>query len=74
MQEKSDTEPTPIRPDMDVVRKGNAVSRCLFCGAPASENNFCYGCKSYICDDCMDVDNDPWGDHEPGHHPAAAGD
>ncbi len=45
---------------------------CHFCGKATDDEYLCHGCQVYVCADCEDVENDPWGDHSPSDHPAAA--
>lgn len=42
--------------------------KCFFCQKPTDDEHYCYGCSIYICDECTDEENDPWGDHEPSDH------
>ena len=28
------------------------TSTCFNCGKLLSEDNYCFGCKSFVCDDC----------------------
>lgn len=64
MQGESDTEPTPIRPDVD------EDLRCFFCAARSVTvlDNYCHGCGVIICENCLDLENDPWGKHDPSDH------
>jgi len=43
--------------------------KCKLCGADIGENEtsqlWCYGCRSYICDDHI---FSPWGNHLPEDH------
>jgi len=41
---------------------------CYHCKKQVGRDNYCYGCKEYICDDC----NLPWSvadAYGKGHHP-----
>ena len=44
--------------------------KCHFCGGDTNAEHLCYGCGVYLCEDCEDTEDDPWGDHEPSAHPA----
>jgi len=38
--------------------------KCYFCAAEVSDDDYCYGCKEYVCAECdvMSI-NMPWGGH-----------
>ncbi len=42
--------------------------KCYFCDKPCTDEMYCYGCGSYICDDCADKREAPWGKHSPDDH------
>ena len=46
---------------------------CYFCNEATDADFYCHGCKEYICEDCTDIDNDPWGEHSIDDHAAAQG-
>ena len=41
------------------------IVTCYLCGRTVDSENWCFGCKHYICEDhpC-----DPWGSHDPVDH------
>ena len=39
---------------------------CYFCEKKVTEDDYCFGCKHYVCQDCST--NDPWGDHNVDEH------
>jgi hypothetical protein len=41
---------------------------CFNCKLPTSEDMYCSGCKSAICESCDINPDPPWGSHEPGEH------
>lgn len=42
---------------------------CALCGEPARANEFCYGCRHYICGGCDRISaDDPGGSHTRGAH------
>ncbi len=45
--------------------------KCHFCGGDTNAEHLCYGCGAYLCENCEDTEDDPWGEHEPSAHPAA---
>lgn len=40
---------------------------CFQCGAPCTDDNFCFGCKAFICDGC-DKAIMLMGQHEKEQH------
>lgn len=42
------------------------IQKCYLCGEPCDEDDYCYGCRKYICSDCDE--NAVMGDHEPEDH------
>lgn len=49
--------------DERLVRK---KPRCYFCNREVSEEDYCYGCREYICDDCDEMI--PVGRHKVEDH------
>lgn len=41
---------------------------CFHCGAPCTEDSYCFGCESFVCADCSPYYDGPGGDHEPEEH------
>ncbi len=31
--------------------------KCHFCGKKVSADDYCYGCKKYVCEECEDYDS-----------------
>lgn len=44
-----------------------AAPTCHFCPKPGTDDNFCHGCKVYVCDDCG-VNLGLMGRHAPEDH------
>jgi len=42
------------------------VKKCYLCGMECDEDDICYGCDEYICDECNEVDQ--MGKHRPEDH------
>lgn len=43
--------------------------KCVLCEPPVEEQDFCYGCEAYICQECNDTYPDvPGGKHKPIDH------
>jgi len=40
--------------------------QCYFCGTPCYEEDFCYGCRKYVCSRCDETH--PVGHHQPEEH------
>lgn len=40
--------------------------KCYFCGKHCTEEDFCYGCQQYICEDCDETGI--MGSHDPEDH------
>ena len=40
-------------------------NECWFCGGGVSDEDFCHGCREYICSRHSDA---PWGSHSPADH------
>lgn len=40
--------------------------RCYFCGKTCTEDEYCYGCKHYVCSDCDETG--VFGDHTVEEH------
>lgn len=45
--------------------------KCKLCEEPVDVADFCFGCKSYVCDKHW---QSPWGNHNPKDHDAVDGD
>lgn len=43
---------------------------CYFCGGALEDPDeaYCFGCRVFICEDCMLQDEEPLGSHEPEDH------
>lgn len=41
---------------------------CAFCETPCSDDDFCYGCRTYVCSDCDVTYGSLSGGHEPDDH------
>lgn len=39
---------------------------CHFCARSVNEEDFCYGCQTYVCDDCDE--EVPLGPHQAADH------
>lgn len=47
------------------------VIKCVICeSVDITENDFCHGCKSYLCDK---HGGSPWGNHGPDDHQPPCG-
>jgi len=44
------------------------ITQCYFCGEQCTEEDYCYGCKTYICEECDSIRESPWGNHFPEDH------
>ncbi len=45
-----------------------AKGKCAFCEAECTEDDYCYGCSTHVCDEC-DVSCGEYGTHhEPEDH------
>ena len=45
------------------------MKQCYFCGEECNEEDFCYWCKAYICEECIGKALEaPWGNHFPEDH------
>ena len=42
------------------------MPKCYFCGKEVTEDDYCYGCKEYVCEECNETD--PWGSHDVEDH------
>src|SRR5690348_7545175 len=43
--------------------------KCFNCSKPCTDEDYCFGCKHFICEKCGVNDyNVPMGSHEPGVH------
>jgi hypothetical protein len=42
------------------------MPRCYFCSKPVDTGDFCYGCQTFICERCDEVE--PCGAHEVLDH------
>lgn len=40
---------------------------CIFCGKDVTDDEYCYGCKEYVCEDC-DNRSVPFGEHSVRDH------
>ena len=43
-------------------------NKCYHCKESCNEDQFCHGCKQYICEDCSKNYEMPWGGHDPDLH------
>lgn len=41
---------------------------CALCGAITQREDYCFGCKSYVCDDCDPGLSDTCGAHDVADH------
>jgi hypothetical protein len=42
---------------------------CVFCQKACTDDNFCSGCKSFVCDSCNKAGVSlPWGGHAKDAH------
>lgn len=48
-------------------QKAKRATGCAICGKQVTEDDYCYGCKSYICMDCFNLDI-PMGIHAVAAH------
>jgi hypothetical protein len=45
--------------------------RCYFCEKKVTDDDWCFGCHHFICEDCSTLDdNPPMGPHEIEDHQA----
>jgi hypothetical protein len=44
------------------------IPKCYFCKTPVTEDEYCYGCGEYVCDDCGLSMNPPFGKHPVEAH------
>ena len=40
--------------------------QCYFCGKEVTDDDYCYGCKHYVCDECES--EQPSGNHNVEDH------
>ena len=50
------------------------VSKCALCEKEVPEDNFCHGCKEFVCDGCSGGFNAPMGGHDLMDHEEALDD
>lgn len=43
------------------------TGKCYFCSKDLTKDNYCYGCKEFICENC-DTETIPFGRHHPSEH------
>ncbi len=51
------------------------IPKCVHCNKDTDEDHFCYGCKTYVCDECeagWSVAEASGGGHTPKDHLEAA--
>lgn len=48
------------------IRRMNIMPKCHFCKKEIDDNSFCYGCNSYVCDECDQ--EEPVGQHDVEDH------
>ena len=46
---------------------------CAECGEPCTDESWCAGCESVVCDECDQNQDVPWGTHEATDHLDAEG-
>lgn len=45
------------------------TGKCFNCGKAVTEDDFCFGCKAYVCEECNTNGlNVPWGGHDKSAH------
>lgn len=59
--------------ELEAFAKLPAVSRdeegkCYFCNKNCLNDSYCYGCKTFICDDCDASPAGAFGNHSPSIH------
>ena len=54
MKEPSLKEASPrkVAYAKELPLKKNEIPVCYFCGKQVTEDDYCYGCKHFVCDDC----------------------
>ncbi len=45
-----------------------AEEKCYFCNKPTTQEDFCYGCQQYICEECNTNADLPFGKHKVEDH------
>lgn len=41
---------------------------CFHCATPCGEDDYCFGCETFVCQQCSPYYDGPGGDHEPEEH------
>ena len=47
---------------------GSNVGVCFHCEEPCTEEDYCYGCKTFVCAKCEPYYEGPDGSHRPEEH------
>ena len=42
--------------------------KCYQCAKPCGDDQYCHGCKEFICEECTVNFDPPWGSHQPNVH------
>ena len=49
--------------------KTELIPRCYFCRKEVDDDDYCYGCYEYVCQECYEKDGDfPLGKHDVEDH------
>lgn len=41
---------------------------CFSCGKETSDDNYCFGCRSFVCESCDKSHGELFGSHAPKDH------